>query len=1265
MVVLAIYISLIDYFSLKRKFLFRKAFGIILEDREVADMALDGDLARSQRAQDISEAYVTNEQDLVAELERVAALNKTERIAITKSARRLVQKVRSSAQRRSPIDALLQEYGLSTPEGVALMRLCEALIRTPDDATRCHLIRDKVGPADWANHARSGKSRLADLATEGLILSAAWIKKTGGVEAQNLLSRIGDRVLLRALTSAMELMGDHFVLGRTIESAMYRAADAERDGTLHSYDMLGEAACTAADADNYFAAYLSAARCLAAQSQRLKSSTQAPSLSVKLSALHPRYEYAKRNICVPSLVSRVKQLAQIASSANLGLTIDAEESDRLETSLLIVERLMSDPDLANWDGFGVVVQAYQRRALPVLRQLINWSKIYKRHITVRLVKGAYWDSEIKRAQELGLESYPVFTRKEHTDLSYLACARVLLDTKSGVFPQFATHNAHTAAAVAHMAGPDQRYEFQRLYGMGAELHSNLSKDYGMPTRVYAPVGNHKSLLPYLVRRLLENGANNSFVNRLSDNTAAIDEIVADPLSPIAVHGGTPHPQIPEPRNLFNGARLSACGIDLKQADIAAAKTIVIAQPLHDMEAKSIVHGEPQFGVRVPVINPADCSQTVGYAFLSDVSTVDKAVAVATQSNWGRNWSAKDRADCLLKAAVLLENNSDEFLRLCVLEAGKTLPDAVAEVREAVDFCRYYANEAVKPRMATRAPLGPVGCISPWNFPLAIFLGQIVAALSVGNTVVAKPAPQTPLIAAAAVRLLFQAGVPTDALHLLIGNGAEIGKALTRHPGIKGLCFTGSTATAKQIALNLADTNRPDTPFIAETGGINAMIIDSTALLEQAAKDTVLSAFQSAGQRCSACRLVLVQDGIADDFNAMLAGMIDELAVGDPRDLATDVGPLIDAAARHSVSAYTKDMQSRFPTIARQTQTAARGPGHFVPPVAYQIDQVSDLTREVFGPVLHVARFAARDLDATIESINALGYGLTLGLQTRSDARISQIVAKAQVGNLYVNRNQIGAVVGVQPFGGENLSGTGPKAGGPHYLLQLSQDAQCTRVASGTAKTMKTTSLAPHNDSSTFLEKARRCSTHWSQLIANDTFRIRFISTLKQSLPLSSDFVKSLEIRRHQIFPGPTGEDNTLALLPRGVLVGAAAPTHEIQRHQLALALTAGNCVVLTDHESSESVANEIHAILSALGAPLDVLQLAPLSHLKALCCAEIDGVVVDGPERDEVASIICRRPGPILPVLSSFDPPERYHLERTLTINTAAAGGNASLLTLD
>ena len=967
----------------------------------------------------------------------------------------LVKAVRGSDIGTGGLDAFLNQYELSSEEGVVLMCLAEALLRIPDADTRDDLIKDKIGGAHWERHLGASSSLFVNASTWALMLTGRLMAIDTGFDWRNpgeLLGRVvargGEPVIRQALAQGMRILGRHFVMGRTIEAAAGRARDSELRGYRYSYDMLGEAAHTMADADRYFEAYADAIQKIGGGVEDADPFDQ-PGISVKLSALHPRYEFAQHDRVMAELAPRLKSLATMAKARGIGFTVDAEEANRLDVSLDVIDAVFRDAALDGWEGFGLAVQAYQKRALPLIDWLAALARSRNRRLFVRLVKGAYWDTEIKTAQELGLDGYPVFTRKTSTDVSYLACAQHLLDDPQAFYPAFATHNAHTVASILVRAEGRQDFEFQRLHGMGEPLFEQVVGERAIPCRVYAPVGSHEDLLPYLVRRLLENGANSSFVNRITDESQPIDAIIADPFAVTSRLDAKPHPRIPLPVALFGDVRRNSAGFDLTDGEtlqpLAAAMEASLANP---PVAAPLVGGTAAQGSILPVTDPADRRRTVGTVV--NASTADAGAAVEAAARAQPGWDAMpavDRASCLERAAALYEARCAELMALAVREAGKTMDDAVAELREAVDFLRYYAARARIDFMAPQSLPGPTGeaneialhgrgvfvCISPWNFPLAIFTGQVAAALAAGNAVVAKPAEQTPLIAARAVRLLHEAGVPGDVLHLLPGAGVEIGAALTADSRIAGVAFTGGTDTAQTINRTLAARNGSIVPLIAETGGQNAMIVDSSALPEQVVRDAVDSAFRSAGQRCSALRVLFLQDDVAERMIDMLAGAMAELRVGDPGLLEIDVGPVIDETARDVLQAHADRMVTVGRLIARTPLREGTKNGIFFAPHAFEIDGIERLEREVFGPILHVVRFGRDRLDAVIDAINGSGYGLTLGIHSRIDTTVAHIRRRARVGNIYVNRNQIGAVVGVQPFGGEGLSGTGPKAGGPRYL----------------------------------------------------------------------------------------------------------------------------------------------------------------------------------------------------------------------------------------
>jgi len=1006
--------------------------------------------------------YRAPEPEVLAALAPRAQMSDAESAAARETALALIAAVRAS---RGPgwIDAFLQEYALGTEEGLALLALAEAYLRIPDGDTAARLVSDKVGEGRWSAHLGQAGSLPVDAATLGLVLTRALMDSKRGGVLRGLVRRAGEPLVLRAVSTAMQLMGAHFVLGRTIEEALDRAGD---DG-LCSFDMLGEGARTFPDADRYFASYLDAIGHVARVQTDLPL-MQRHAVSVKLSALHPRYSLANEARAVPELAARLVELAAAAARGGVGLTVDAEEAERLEISLDIFARAAAAPQLAGWDGLGLAVQAYQKRAGAVLEAVSEIGAQTKRRIPVRLVKGAYWDTEIKHAQQRGLPDYPVFTRKAATDVSNLACARQMLATDR-IAPAFATHNAMTVSILLQWIGARRDVEFQRLHGMGEALYEALTERSELRCRIYAPVGGYRDLLAYLVRRLLENGANSSFVHQLADEDVPAEQLSEDPVAAVRAANFTSHPAIPKPADLYAPERPNSQGIDMTDRATLTAFQAKLATHWHDRHtAAPIIDGVEVSGEAKPVRDPADTTRIAGTVVSATRADVARAAASAAAA--APSWSAAPvatRADALRRAADSLEQQTDLFAALAVREAGKTLPDAIAEVREAVDFCRYYAAQAEKLFAPDVLP-GPTGefneltlagrgvfaCISPWNFPLAIFTGQVAAALVTGNSVLAKPAPQTPLIAAAAVRVLHQAGVPKNVLHLLPGDG-EIGGAIVADRNVAGVAFTGSTATARRIARTLLeDETRPIAPLVAETGGINAMIVDSSALPEQVADDVLISAFQSAGQRCSALRLLCVQDDVADRMLEMITGAASAWRIGDPGDVATDIGPLIDEAARTKIEAHLAANKSRI--VWRADASAANANGWFLAPAIVALDAPNQLQQEVFGPVLHVVRWNGDELPALLDRINAARYGLTMGLHSRIRQTADLVRAKARVGNLYVNRTMIGAVVGSQPFGGEGLSGTGPKAGGPHYLLRFANErALCvdTTSAGGNARLM--------------------------------------------------------------------------------------------------------------------------------------------------------------------------------------------------------------------
>jgi len=1015
--------------------------------------------------QALREYYRVDETTVVNELINRARFTPARQQSIVERARPLVQTIRDSRLNSSGIEAFLNTYDLSSREGVVLMCMAEALLRIPDTETVDRLIRDKIGPTDWVHRLGASNSTFVNAGTWALMLTGRIVKlenadKNLGSTLKRLIARVGEPVIRQAIIGAMRILGKQFVMGRSIEEALERSRPAEKHGYRHTFDMLGEASRTTADALRYFETYSTAIEAIGAAAGG-RPALEAPSVSIKLSALHPRYEASNEERVRRELLPALKTLALKARRFGIGFTVDAEEMDRLELSLDLFEALALDHELAGWDGLGLAVQAYQKRALPIIDWLADLAHRAHRRLGVRLVKGAYWDAEIKLAQERGLVDYPVFTRKSSTDVSYMACAKRLFADPVAFYPAFATHNAHTLAAVAEIAGDSTEWEYQRLHGMGEELYDEVvgNDKWGRACRVYSPVGSHEELLAYLVRRLLENGANTSFVNRIADADLPIEKLLTCPVERVAALAFKPHPGIPLPRHLFGAQRANSEGLDMNDKPTLEVLREAIKQSAAiNYLAATIIGGELLTGEGRPVCSPADKRQIVGHVIEAGNEQIEQAMARAQAAF--RSWDetgAGERAAILDRAAAMLQRRLSEVAALIVREGGRTQADAVSEVREAIDFCRYYAAQAREKFSEALQLPGPTGernslslhgrgvfvCISPWNFPLAIFVGQIAAALAAGNTVVAKPAEQTPLVAALAVQLLHQAGIPADALAMLPGDG-RIGAALVADRRCAGVAFTGSTEVARLIAQSLADKTGPIVPLIAETGGQNALIADSSALAEQVVRDVIASAFNSAGQRCSALRVLFVQTDIADRVIEMLRGAMQDLTIGDPADIRTDVGPVIDAEAVRLLEKHQRKLESfAKPIHLCSLDEEATGNGTFFAPCAYEIDDLARLEREVFGPVLHVIRWRSDELEKVCEAIAATGYGLTLGIHSRIDETIGFITRRLPVGNVYVNRNIIGAVVGVQPFGGEGLSGTGPKAGGPHYLYRFA----CERTLS--------------------------------------------------------------------------------------------------------------------------------------------------------------------------------------------------------------------------
>ena len=1217
------------------------------------------------------------EPECVAALIDAARLPGREAAAAHALASTLASRLRArkvGVGREGLVQGLMQEFSLSSQEGVALMCLAEALLRIPDTATRDALIRDKIGDADWESHVGRSRSLFVNAATWGLLLTGKLVsthtERGLASSLTRIVARSGEPLIRRGVDMAMRLMGEQFVTGETIGAALAHARRREAEGFTYSYDMLGEAAVTAEDSQRYFVAYQEAIHAIG-QAAAGRGLFEGPGISLKLSALHPRYSRAQRARVMVELYPRLLLLTQLARRYDIGLNIDAEEADRLEISLDLLERLCHEPQLAGWNGIGFVVQAYLKRAPAVVDFVIDLARRSRHRIMVRLVKGAYWDAEIKRAQVDGLEDFPVFTRKVHSDVAYLACARRLLAAPDAVYPQFATHNAHTLAAIYQMAGPAFRigqYEFQCLHGMGEPLYEQVvARDAGglaRPCRIYAPVGTHETLLAYLVRRLLENGSNSSFVNRIANEAVPIDELVADPVAVVEQEApadgklGLPHPAIALPPQLFGAARRNSLGLDLaNEQQLALLTTALQASATRAWRAEPVLAAAPAAEKRTQLEarNPADRRDRVGTVVEANAADADTAMAAAVEG--AKRWSrvpATERAAILERAAAALEAQMLSLLGLIVREAGKTCANGVGEVREAVDFLRYYAAQARAELVESdHAPLGPVVCISPWNFPLAIFTGQVAAALAAGNSVLAKPAEQTPLIAAQAVAFLHAAGVSADALQFLPGRGEVVGARLVADARVRGVMFTGSIDVARLLQRSLAgrldERGRP-IPLIAETGGQNAMVVDSSALPEQVVADVMASAFDSAGQRCSALRVLCIQDDIAERIVPMLEGAMREWQVDTPDRLATDMGPVIDEEARANIESHIAAMRTRGRRVFQPPfpADAMRPQGSFIPPTLIEIDSIAELTREVFGPVLHLLRFRRTAQQDLVDAINATGYGLTLGVHSRIDETIDAIVERAHVGNQYVNRNVIGAVVGVQPFGGDGLSGTGPKAGGPLYLHRLlwkppvrAGGALTPRAGEEVASPQRAQWLAPLH--------ALRAS-----LASDDPAdpRVAVCDLLAENSPVG--VVTTL--------PGPTGERNTYALLPRKVML-AVAPDANDRLFQLAHVFAAGASALWPEDDSTRTQWQQLPE------AVRDRVELAqePLAAEFELALVQADAEAVRDWSRK-----LALRPGAVITLhscapgrrVSGAYPLEALLVERSVSVNTAAAGGNASLMTL-
>lgn len=1164
-----------------------------------------------------------DEARVLADLARRHSLDEQARVAASADAAELIRDIRKAAD-SSLMDVFLAEYGLSTDEGVALMCLAEALLRVPDAQTVDELIEDKIAPSEWGEHLGKSSSSLVNASTWALLLTGKVLKDqdSGGLAQtlHNAVRRLGEPVIRTAVKRVMGEMGHQFVLGQDIAEATRRGAHQQKKGFTYSYDMLGEAAMTARDAQTFFNSYRDAIEHLA-KSATHQDTRDNPGLSVKLSALHPRYEVSHRARVMKELVPRAKQLAIIAKDARMGFNIDAEEAERLDLSLDVIEELIRSPEFEGWNGFGVVVQAYGKRAAAVIDWLYELAVELDRQFMVRLVKGAYWDTEIKLAQVNGVSDFPVFTHKSATDVSYICCARKLLDYSDRIYPQFATHNAHSVCAILNMAKDSQAYEFQRLHGMGEVLHKLVMEKHETRCRIYAPVGTHRDLLAYLVRRLLENGANSSFINQVVDEDVPPELIAADPFTILDAKAVTRVSNIKKPTDLYMPHRVNSKGWDLRNYDDLDAFLVARSHFMdHRWTSEPIIadnsdavnteesernhiktyptQPDTSRNTLSPVYNPNDSTDLVGHASAATAQQVEMALANAT--SWASS-SAEERQVILTRAAELYEHHAGEIFAALCREAGKTLLDAVAEIREAVDFLRFYALEAV--RLAQAPERGIVTCISPWNFPLAIFTGQISAALAAGNGVLAKPAEPTTIVASIAVRLMHEAGVPRAALQLLPGGGTTVGTTITSDPRVNGICFTGSTGVAQLIYRNACSNLEPDSTFIAETGGLNAMIVDSSALPEQAVRDIVDSSFRSCGQRCSALRVLYLQKDIADDFLTMLFGAMDELEIADSKNIFSDVGPVITTIARQQIIDHIDNARSSGRLLK---QLNAPEEGLFVGPAVIRVDGIQSLEKEIFGPVLHVTTFDVSEIDRIVDDINASGFGLTFGLHTRIDDRVQRITSKLKVGNIYVNRNQIGAVVESQPFGGEGLSGTGPKAGGPLYVERFKRLP------------------LPANESVTGNEAP--------------------ISTVQEAL--NEAVTDTHAAIRSRVMRGPTGESNRWSTFAKGTILCLGPSASDARQQMDMLAKLGCNSV----------------AVAPGVTGPNTISGYLPRQSLTVL-----DGfaAVVLWAQKDDLISAreaLAERQGALIQLIATSDLQALCVQERHICIDTTAAGGNTSLL---
>ena len=1256
--------------------------------------------------QTIRDTYRADENVVLAHLLPIAEISVDAKSRAWEYARQLVVNIRKEQKGKGGIDALLNEFSLSTEEGVVLMCLAEALLRVPDKLTADKLIRDKLANGDWSSHIGNSDSLFVNASSWGLLLTGKLVNYSDEKKQlqfgllKKTVGRLGEPVIRKAVRYAMKIMGTQFVMGHNIKGAIERAVDTEAKGYTYSYDMLGEAARTMADADRYFNSYMSAIDAIG-KAANGKGPQKSPGISIKLSAIHPRYEFSHRERVIEELIPRLKELALAAKAYDIGFTVDAEEADRLDISLDIIEAVFADKDLDGWQGFGIAVQAYQKRGIYVIEWVRELTQKVGRQMMVRLVKGAYWDSEIKEAQVEGYNDFPVFSRKPSTDVSYQACAKKLLAYRDTIYPQFATHNAYTVATILEMAENMNGFEFQRLHGMGESLFDQVVNQKQVACRVYAPVGEHSDLLAYLVRRLLENGANSSFVNNIVDDNIPVESLLADPVEIVSNWQDKYNPQIPQSIDIYQAehgvGRINSKGIDLTDINELNEMRDNLNSWFEQAQAQQ---AQPDAEA---VTNPANHNEVIGYIKHADEDGM-KAIVERANSAFA-SWSTTDvaeRAEILLKTADALEVHRDELIAMCIKEAGKTTADGVAEVREAVDFCRYYAARAQE--LLAKGDLearGVVLCISPWNFPLAIFLGQVSAAIVAGNTVVAKPAEQTSLVALRTIELMIESGLPQDVVVPVIARGSKVGQTIVPDERIQAIMFTGSTETGSWISQKLAERQGEPVPLIAETGGQNCMIVDSTALPEQVVDDVIASGFQSAGQRCSALRVLFIQEDVADKIITMIKGAMQELHVGDPAFLSTDVGPVIDKKALGALNEHVDYLSSRA-TLHYVCQAPKLAEGisneqhNFFSPRLYEISDLSVLQKEVFGPVVHIIRYKANQLENVIEQINGTGFGLTMGIHTRIEEKAQYLAARSRAGNVYVNRNMIGAVVGVQPFGGRGLSGTGPKAGGPLYLTRLVKEKTATKDVALTEEQQAqlakeiTQCQASSSTINAQLSATKQQEVHWSFTPLNDKISIlrqllaqlaanKVVLNQESQLPQTlTDARKQLlfiekQLASAKVLPGPTGESNTLYLESRGTVAAIRCQSTSFNYWMIATisALAAGNCVIAVVDDNYFAETQAIANILLQAGLGKDMFQVTQLGHIDDVLNHQVlAGAIVDNasPLKQRVGETIAARKGAILPLITAYNNESLFYrmvTEKTVTIDTTAAGGNASLMTME